>query len=74
MADLYRLENCVACGKPHHLFDTSIVRYPSRGNYSYTCPVTKLLVTIRLEDKPETVTLPSNSRPTPVWSVSSLAR
>ncbi len=67
MADLYRLENCSACGKPHLLFDTSMVRYPPRGVYSYTCPVSQLLVTIRLEDKPEIVpVLPDHAIPI-VW-------
>jgi hypothetical protein len=67
MADLYRILSCLGCTKSHLSFDTSVVRYPPRGLYSYTCSGTRLLVNLRLDESPEVVpVLPHHAIPI-VW-------
>ena len=47
MPDLYREIPCLGCGKVHTLFDRSVVRHPPGGKYSYVCPTTRLIGTVR---------------------------
>jgi hypothetical protein len=68
MADLYRGVSCDGCGKSHDLYDTSVIRHaPGGGRYTFTCPVTKLVLEVPLPGSPEVVSvLPAGAIPA-VW-------
>jgi hypothetical protein len=64
MADLYPGTPCDGCGKAHDLYDTSAVRHAPGGVYSYTCPVSRLVVRVWWLREPVVVTvLPADAVP-----------
>jgi hypothetical protein len=47
MADLFPDTPCSACLKSHTLDDSSPAWHPPGASYSYTCPATQRVVTLR---------------------------
>ena len=64
VADIYRDIPCTGCGRTHVFYDTSVVRHPPAGLYSFTCPVTLMIVEVRFQRAPEVVSiLPDDAIP-----------
>ena len=64
MHDLYRINRCVDCRKPHDLYDTSPEQHPPGGIYTYTCSTSNRVVETRRVKVPETVqALPTDAIP-----------